>query len=67
MTSVYVVLTIVGGLAAAALFKGWWKTGVILVIVFGIMAATTPAGPHVQNGAQAGVDGLINTIQALFH
>lgn len=67
MTSVYIVIVILGGLAAVAFFKGWGKTCIAFAILAGVMLAATVPGAHLHDGTQAGVDGLINTAYAFFH
>jgi hypothetical protein len=67
MGNTYIVCAIVGGIGVFAFFRGWNKTGLMLLVLFGVMLATTAIGPHLQHGVATGVDAAITTISSFFH
>lgn len=65
--NVYLVCAIVGVIAVFAFSRGWGKTGVVMIVLFGVMLATTAIGPHLQHGVATGVDAAITTVSSFFH
>lgn len=63
----WITIAIIGGVAFLALTRGWLKSGLVLVALAGVLLAGTAIGPHLQNGAEAGVNGVISTVYAFFH
>jgi hypothetical protein len=65
--NIYVVCAIVGGLATIAFWRGWHRTGVITLVLFGVMLALTAIGPNLQHGITIGVNNAIDTAKAFFN
>jgi hypothetical protein len=64
---VWITIAVIGGLAFLAVTRGWFKTGLVLVVLTGVLLAGTAIGPHLQQGAVTGVNGVISTLYAFFH
>lgn len=65
--NVYLVCSILGVIAVFAFSRGWAKSGFVMLILFGVMLATTAIGPHLQNGVSTGVDSAVSTVKSFFN
>jgi hypothetical protein len=67
VTNVYVVCVVLGIVAVFAFSRGWAKSGFAMLILFGVMLATTAIGPNLQHGVSTGVDSAITTVKSFFN
>ena len=65
--NVYLVCSILGVIAVFAFSRGWAKSGFAMLILFGVMLATTAIGPNLQHGVTTGVDSAISTAKSFFN